>query len=146
MTNLGNPTHALERPIYEVLSANGIDDPAALTDLLLRTLNDHGVIEYGPKLPALLTQTGRAFVTVAMRPEVTVNELSLVIGSGTSTVTQAISTLARSNLVARTKVGRRNRYEIVPETAKNHPDITRFVTVVEKLVSGWQAAPVAITE
>ena len=146
MSDLGNGNHVLSRPIYEVLSLNGVSDPERITEMLLETLDQHGVIEYLPvRTPTLLTQTGRTLVTVAMRPEASVSELSLVLGCGASSVTQAISALVQSNLVARTKVGRRNRYEIVTEVTQKHADITRFNAVAKTLLPEQPETPPDIT-
>lgn len=146
MTNLGDRGHVLSRPIYEVLSANGVTDPAELTELLLETLDLHGVIEYAPvRTPQLLTNAGRVLVTVALRPEASLDELSLVTGCGTGTVTAAISALVEGSLVARTKVGRRNRYEIVTAVTQNHPDSRRFGAVVGPLLGYGPQEPAAIT-
>ena len=134
MSNQGIGPHSLSKPIYEVLSVNGVDDPAAVTDMLLKVLDDHGVIEYGVSKPTLLTATGRVLSSIALRPEITISELQMVLGAGASSVTQAISALVSNNLVARTKVGRRNQYEIVTAVTENHADIRRFVALYQAIM------------
>jgi hypothetical protein len=134
MSNQGIGPHSLGKPIYEVLSVNGVDDPAAVTELLLKVLGDHGVIEYGVSKPILLTATGRVLSSIALRPEITISELQMVLGAGASSVTQAISALVANNLVARTKVGRKNQYEIVTPVTQNHADIRRFVGLYQSVM------------
>ena len=134
MSNQGIGPHSLSKPIYEVLSVNGVDDPAAVTELLLNVLGDHGVIEYGVSKPILLTATGRVLSSIALRPEITISELQMVLGAGASSVTQAISALVANNLVARTKVGRKNQYKIVTPVTQNHADIRRFVGLYQSVM------------
>lgn len=146
MSNQGIGPHSLTKPIYEVLSVNGVEDPAAVTEMLLGVLDDHGVIEYGVSKPTLLTATGRVLSSMALRPEITISELQMVLGAGASSVTQAISALVSNNLVARTKVGRRNQYEIVTEVTQNHSDIRRFVGLYRTVVDSTAETEGAITD
>lgn len=146
MSNQGIGPHSLSKPIYEVLSVNGVEDPAALTEMLLGVLGDHGVIEYGVSKPILLTATGRVLSSIALRPEITISELQMVLGAGASSVTQAISALVSNNLVARTKVGRRNHYKIVTEVTEKHADIRRFVGLYQTVMDPTVETDGAITD
>lgn len=130
--------HALSGPIYDVLSVNGISDPREVTDTLLKLLDHHGIIEYGNSSPALLTNYGRVLSSIALRPNISVSELQMVLGSGASTVTHAITTLFEGKFITRTKVGRKNHYEIVTEVTKNHGDIRRLIGLMEVIESQEQ--------
>ena len=78
----------------------------------------------------LLTPLARTFLAIAEHPTATLDELSNHVEAGPQRVSRAISSLAKAGLIVRTKVGRRNRYQIVPETVKNHPDIKRLLHIL----------------
>lgn len=121
--------NALRRPLtialQERLAETG--DPHLLTETVLETLGELGLIAYAPKgTLRLLSAPGRVLVAVMERPDITLRELAAYLGVTESNVAKSVSALVRANVITRTKVKNRNRYRLNLKEAMYHPDIRRF--------------------
>lgn len=126
--------HVLRRPLHAAITAAGTD-PAAITEAVLRSLDDQHVITYAPRdTLAILTAPGRVLVVLTERPASTLREIALVLGTTESNVARSVSKLIGSNVIARTKVAGRNIYTVNAETVRNHPDLRRYNDAVLKLL------------
>lgn len=125
-----NPDHQLRRSLQDAVEAAG-GDPEASAELLLRTLNDHHVISYGPpNAVRLLAPAGRALMIMLERPHVTVSEMASVLGVSQGNAGSAIAALVEGKVVTRTRTGGGNHYEVEPEALREHPDVTRLLTAI----------------
>ena len=138
MSESSDSKHELRRPLYEVLSINGVNDPEKVVDLILGELGDYGLIDYGPRSPKLLSTAGRIVMTIALRPDVTMSQIGMIVGINSATVAQNISALVKGNIITRTKLGRKNCYQINREALANHPDIIKLKRALPMEVSEHQ--------
>ena len=60
-------------------------------------------------------------------PEITQRALSVYLGVTESNIHKAVKTLVDSELIAKTKVKGRNKYQINKNRALEHPDISRLI-------------------
>ena len=133
----GRRDHDLRRPLHDALSAHlaGDADPAALAETVLRTLDEHRVIQYAPRETlAILTPAGRVLVLLCEQPDVTLRQMSRVLGTTESSVARTVSKLAKSNVITRTKVAGRNVYALNVDVARTHPDLRRYHDAVLALL------------
>jgi hypothetical protein len=138
MSESSDLKHELRRPLYEVLSINGVNDPEKIVDLILSELGDYGLIDYGPRTPKLLSTAGRIVMTIALRPDVTMSQIGMIVGINSATVAQNISALVKGNVITRTKLGRKNCYQINEEALANHPDIIKLKSALGLETSGHE--------
>lgn len=131
MGKSSGPEHELKKPLYDVLSINGISDPEKVVDLVLSELNDYGIVDYAVKSPKLLSTAGRIIVAIALRPDITLSQIGIIAGINSATAAQNITALIKGNLIARTKLGRKNCYQINEEALAKHPDIIKLLRVLE---------------
>jgi len=68
----------------------------------------------GDKLPqpSLITNHGRVLAHVAANPETRLRDIAETVGITERTAAQIVGDLERSGYLARTRVGRRNRYRV----------------------------------
>jgi hypothetical protein len=129
-----NPDHLMRRPLEKAL--DGVDNVGVVVEEVLKTLDEYRIISYGaPDALKLLTPQGRALMLLMENPDLTVRELSVMLGVAESNATMAISALVKANLVVRTKVGGRNQYNFSFEGLCNHPDVSRFLAAITPVVS-----------
>ena len=128
--------HVLRKPLEMALSGS-ISDGASVEDVtetVLRTLSDQGVIQYAPKgTLAFVTTTGRVLVCVLERPQITLREMALILGVTESGIAKTVAGLVKSGVIARTKVKGRNIYSVDKNQARNHPDIHRYFTAISPI-------------
>jgi predicted HTH transcriptional regulator len=130
--------HPLKAPVQnainQALDTDSDLSAEAITEQVMRALDERGVIQYAPKgtLP-LLSAAGRVFVCIAENPRITLREISVMLGVTESNVARSVSKLVASGVIARTKVKNRNVYTIKIKTAKKHPDIHRFYEAIDPL-------------
>lgn len=132
--------HPLKAPVQnaidEALKSDSGLSVEAITEEVMKTLDERGVIQYAPSgtLP-LLSAAGRVFVCIAENPRITLREVSVMLGITESNVARSVSKLVSAGVIARTKVKNRNVYTIRAKNAKKHPDIHRFYECVSPLWS-----------
>ena len=130
--------HPLKAPVHnaidEALKSDSGLSVEAITEEVMKTLDERGVIQYAPAgtLP-LLSAAGRVFVCISENPRITLREVSVMLGITESNVARSVSKLVSAGVIARTKVKNRNVYTIRVEKAKKHPDIHRFYECVTPL-------------
>lgn len=114
----------------------GVDEFGVVVEEVLKTLDEYRIISYGaPDALKLFTPQGRALMLLMEDPDLTVRELAVLLGITEGNATVAISALVKANLVVRTKVGGRNRYNFAPEGLCNHPDVSRFLAAITPVIS-----------
>jgi DNA-binding MarR family transcriptional regulator len=77
-----------------------------------------------------LSNHGHVLVAIALDPEARVRDLAARVGITERAVQKIVGELVQQGFVVRRKTGRRNCYEIVPETHLRHP-LESEVTVGE---------------
>jgi hypothetical protein len=137
-THNGVRDHVLRAPITKVVSEM-VDNGASvdeLTEALLLKLSELSVISYAANDKIkLLTPAARVLVSLMERPDLTMRELSLYLGITEAGVMKYIVTLAKANVITRTKVNGRNSYRFNVNEGLSNPDIIRFYTAIQKLAS-----------
>ena len=68
----------------------------------------------------LLTGHGRVLVEIARRPDALVREISAAAGVTERTATAIIADLEDAGYITRTRIGRRTRYTLHPDTPFRH--------------------------
>ncbi len=124
----------LRRPLHDAISAAG-PDPDAVTEAVLRSLDEQRLIAYAPRdTLAILTPAGRVLVVLCERPTATLREIALVLGVTESNVARSVGKLVTANVIARTKVKGRNVYRLNADVAAAHPDLRRYHDAVLALL------------
>jgi hypothetical protein len=135
----GRRDHDLRAPLSAAFAGCLTADstPDDLAEIALRALDEQRVIQYAPRdTLAILTPAGRVLVLLSERPSVTLREISRILGTTESAVARTVGKLAKSNVIARTKVRGRNIYTINVEAIRSHPDLCRYRDTVVKLLDG----------
>ena len=78
----------------------------------------------------LLTPLTRTLLAIAEHPNATLTELSSYVVAGPQRVSRAVSSLAKAGLIVRTKVGRRNQYQVNVEAVTQATDIKRLLKIL----------------
>jgi predicted HTH transcriptional regulator len=125
--------HVLRRPLEMAITSGG-SSAEEIAETVLRTLNDHGLIQYAPPgTISLLSTAGRVLVCVSERPQITLREMALILGVTESGIAKTIAGLVKSGVIARTKVKGRNIYSVNKNQAQNHPDIRRYYAAIKPI-------------
>lgn len=136
--------HPIAGPLHALVAAavGAGQPPEHIVDAILVLLSDFGMARYSPKgTLSILTLSGRVLVALLEKPDSTLREMALYLGSSETQVSHAVSALVRSKLVTRTKVGIRNHYALNVMEAIKHPDIVRLLRAV---LTGMHAKPTDI--
>ena len=135
--------HTIADALDESIASAGVD-PAVKEEIKKRVLGEldkHRLIYYSrPDELSLMNSTGRVLIAIAENPEATQRSLSVYLGVSEGAIQKCIQTLVSSGVVAKTKVGGRNRLSIVPEKLAALPDITRF-SVIHSMLSPKDDTP-----
>jgi len=131
MSSSSGSGHELKKPLYDVLSINGVDDPEKVVDLILGELNDYGIVDYADKAPKILSTAGRIVVAISLRPDITLSQIGIIAGINSATAAQNITALIKGNVITRTKLGRKNCYQINKKALAKHPDIIKLIKTLE---------------
>ena len=83
----------------------------------------------------LLSVAGRVLVLVMERPDMTMREMAVRLGTADTNVSRAVSKLARFDLITRHRVGRRNNYRVNRDEVMAHPDIWRLMAAVDGVMT-----------
>ena len=122
--------HVLRNPLQIIIKSDA--SPEQITEEVLTYLGRSGVIDYAPKgTLKLLNPAGRVLVALMERPDITMRELSVYLGTTEANVLKQVVALVEANLIARTKVKGRNTYRFNLDEVVKHPDITRFYTALQ---------------
>jgi len=70
---------------------------------------------------SLLTNHTHVLVLIAQKPDIRMREIATTIGITERAVQRIVDDLTSTGYVAVTKDGRRNRYEIQPDSSLRHP-------------------------
>lgn len=70
---------------------------------------------------SLLTNHTHVLVLIAQKPDIRMREIASTIGITERAVQRIVDDLTTTGYIAVTKDGRRNRYEIQPESSLRHP-------------------------
>ena len=142
--------HILRKPLESVVEqsiSNG-DNASSIVESILLMLGEQNIIEYGDRnLVSILTPAGRVLALLIQRPNLTVREMSVIVGTTETNIIKATAKLLDDGLIARTKVNGRNEYKIVSETLEKHSDIRGLFLVIGKLIesrsdSGSDSTPI----
>lgn len=68
-----------------------------------------------------LTNHGHVLVAIASNPDVRLSELADLVGIGERAVQSIVNDLVAEGYLTRTRVGRRNTYEVHPDQPFRHP-------------------------
>jgi|688.fasta_scaffold235002_3 hypothetical protein len=133
--------HVLRTPLERTLEVgiNSGADIASIVEEILLTLGEQNVIDYGDRnVTSLLTPAGRVLSLLIQKPNLTVREMSVLLGTTESSIIKAIAKLLDDGLIARTKVNGRNEYRIVGLSLENHSDIRGLFLVIGHLLKERQ--------
>jgi hypothetical protein len=126
----GHREHVLREPLEQSIRA-ALESGSSSSDVVetvLKTLNSQRMIMYSAKDEiSLITPAGRVLVAMLEDPEITQRALSVYLGVTESNIHKAVKTLVDSELIAKTKVKGRNKYQINKKRALEHPDISRLI-------------------
>ena len=103
--------HVLRTPLERTLEVgiNSGAEIASIVEEILLTLGEQNVIDYGDRnVTSLLTPAGRVLSLLIQKPNLTVREMSVLLGTTESSIIKAIAKLLDDGLIARTKVNGRN--------------------------------------
>jgi len=75
----------------------------------------------GKRRWTFLTNHGHALVCIAQDPGIRIQDIADDVGLTLRAVQSIVSDLVDAGYVTRTRVGRRNRYEVHPEQPLRHP-------------------------
>jgi predicted transcriptional regulator len=82
---------------------------------------------------SLLTAPARVLITLIMEPAITRRALSMYLGITEAAIQKSLNTLIKYGLIAKTKVGPRNVYEIDAKAFLNLSDISHIITAITSI-------------
>jgi DNA-binding transcriptional regulator GbsR (MarR family) len=122
----------LKKAIAEALGRSGSTHLDAATEEVLKELDRQKIIRYGnDDYPDLLSSYGRILVSILEDGTLTARAMSVYLGISLPVVDRALRRLADSGIITKTKVNRQNIYSINKDEIKKHPDIQRFLGVIQ---------------
>ena len=74
-----------------------------------------------PRTWTFLTNHGHVLVCIAANPEMRISEIADLVGIGERAAHAIVNDLVEAGYVARTKIGRRNRYAVNRNMPLRHP-------------------------
>ena len=99
-----------------------------IADEILKLLDRKRVVSYARKGQiSLLSSHGRVLIAILEDPGITQRALSQYLNVSESNINASVKLLMKDNLIIKTKIKNKNRYEFNYEHALMHPDISRFI-------------------
>jgi hypothetical protein len=84
---------------------------------------------------ALLTAPAKVLVTLILQPGITRRAISVYLGVTEAAIQKSMNTLIKYGLIAKTKVGTRNVYEINEKLFINSSDISHILSAIAAVKS-----------
>ena len=82
---------------------------------------------------SLLTAPAKVLTTLILQPGITRRAISLYLGITEAAIQKSINSLMTYGLIAKTKVGPRNIYEINEKTLLEHSDISHIISALNTI-------------
>tara|TARA_Y100000310_G_scaffold178538_1_gene178497 strand:+ start:553 stop:1029 length:477 start_codon:yes stop_codon:yes gene_type:complete len=113
-------------------------------DDLMRALDRARLFRYHQGEPVdLISSIGRVLVALIEDPTLTRRAVSVYLGCSEGLVDKKIKTLVESGLITKTKINRRNVYQVNLESVLNHSDIQHLRDALRLLDTMEQHVPKA---
>jgi hypothetical protein len=89
-----------------------------------------------------VTNHGHVLACIAADPDARLRDIAVIVGITERTVAQIVSQLEEAGYLTKTRVGRRNRYEVHGELPLRHPQHSHHT--VGELIDFLKARPEAV--
>lgn len=101
---------------------------------IARAIASTNAIFYGKEGEiALLTAPARVFLTLILQPGISRRAISVYLGVTEAAIQKSLNTLIKYGLLAKTKSGNRNVYEINENLFINSSDISHILSAIERI-------------
>jgi DNA-binding transcriptional regulator GbsR (MarR family) len=128
--------HVLRTPLEATLS-RVVDDKELVKQLaeeVLQSLDEQNIISYNPRFSTnIVTPFGRMLLLLMERPNLTIREMSVILGVTESNINKAVTKLLSDELVFKKQNNGRYEYSVNYEIAKEHQDIRQLVRFIALL-------------
>lgn len=121
-----NKDHAIRQPIENIIAARlqNAEIISMIVDDIMTLLGDQNIIQIGKKAStSLMTPAGKILCLLCWRPNMTVREISVMLGTTETNINKAISKLMKDKLISRKRRLGRYEYSVVFDNAKTHQDL-----------------------
>jgi DNA-binding MarR family transcriptional regulator len=128
--------HVLRTPLEATIShvVENRELVKIVVEEVLQSLDEQNLISYNPRFSTnIVTPFGRMLVLLMERPNLTIREMSVILGVTESNINKAITKLLGDELVFKKQNNGRYEYSVNYEVAKEHQDIRQLVRFVALL-------------
>lgn len=107
---------------------------ALVVDEVLESLDEQNIISYNTRFTTnIVTPFGRILLLLMERPNLTIREMSVVLGVTESNINKAVSKLLTDKLITKKQRNGRYEYSVDYDVAKQHQDIRQVIRFVARL-------------
>ena len=131
--------HAVRQPIEDVIAARieNAELIRTIVDDILSLLESQNIISTHEKGGiGLLTPAGRVLCLLAWRPNMTVREMSVMLGTTETNINKAVSKLIASKLIQRKRRMGRYEYSVIFDNAKKHYEFRMLFAMIGSIQTG----------
>lgn len=128
--------HVLRTPLEAKLSrvVDNEELVKKLVEEVLESLDEQNIIAYNQRFNTnILTPFGRMLVVLMERPNLTIREMSVVLGVTESNINKAVTKLLEDGLITKKQNNGRYEYAVNYETSSEHQDIRQLVRFISTL-------------
>lgn len=130
--------HVLRSPLEATL-ARVVENKELLVVIVeevLESLDEQNIISYNPRFTTnIVTPFGRILLLLMERPNLTIREMSVVLGVTESNINKAVTKLLGDKLITKKQSNGRYEYAVDYDIAKQHQDIRQVVRFIAGLSS-----------
>lgn len=130
--------HVLRSPLEATLSRVVENEELVkkLVEEVLQSLDEQNLISYNPRFNTnIVTPFGRILLLLIERPNLTIREMSVVLGVTESNINKAVTKLLDDGLIKKKQNNGRYEYSVDYQVAKEHQDIRQVVRFLSILSS-----------
>lgn len=130
--------HVLRSPLEATISRVVENEELVkqLVEEVLQSLDEQNIISYNPRFKTnIVTPFGRMLLLLIERPNLTIREMSVILGVTESNINKAVTKLLDDGLVNKKQNNGRYEYSVNYSVAKEHQDIRQVVRFISTLLS-----------
>lgn len=114
--------------------AVGEDPSSSIVEELMRTLDEKKLFRYHRDEPAaLISLQGRVLIAILEDPTLTQRAISVYLGCSVGAVEKSIAALTDMGMITKTKLNRKNVYQVIPAKIEEHSDFEHLRDVMKTL-------------
>lgn len=115
-------------------SAAQVDVSSPVVERLMKALDTTKLFRYHQDEPvSLLSTGGRVLLAIIEDPTLTQRAISVYLGCSETLVDKTVKALVDAGLITKTKVNRKNIYQVDFDLVKSHSDIQHLEGIIDAL-------------